>query len=238
MNGYMKMITRIKIIIGASCVLLASLIAQPISSHAFTNPDTPEIKSDYLKNEEHRANIFIGDSRTALLDYYLDLSKYPDTFVIAKSGMGYDWLISEAIPELEKIQASNDYSDYNIIFNLGVNDLKRIDDYLAIIPTLEKYGTLYYVSVNPVDDSLSEVTTAEIESFNKMIDNSADRFINSYEFLSETGFSAPDGLHFDELTSKKIHDYTMLAVSTWEYLDENSSAPVTEEMVATVLNNQ
>lgn len=222
-----------------TCGLAMSIIASPVLPVQARDFNTKEMQPAYLKHSD-TANIFIGDSRTVLMDYYLDLEKYPDTFVIAEVGMGYDWLVSDAIPELELILTNQKrYKNYNIIMNLGVNDLDRIDDYVKIIPKLEQYGTLYYVSVNPAIDRLveSNVTTQAIQDFNKKIDAATDRYIDCYNFLQYTGFIEPDGLHFEEYTSRKMYTYIMLDISIWDFVEQDSKKPATEEQVNRILKH-
>ena len=177
------------------------------------------------------ATIFLGDSRTVGMDLTLGLSSKPDTFVVAKTGMGYNWLTKTAIPELERIESENNYDKYIIICNLGVNDLGNIDKYVDMIPTLESFGTLYYVSVNPTVDEVKGVQCKDIEEFNSKLKPHVSRYVDCYSYLKNVGYYAKDGMHFDAATYNNIYNYIMLNVSTWEYLSTNNKGVVTEKDV-------
>lgn len=195
-----------------------------------------EFGSDYAKQKE-TATIFIGDSRTVLMDAYLDLSKTPDTFVIAKNGEGFEWLQSNALPELEKITKQQKYQKYNIVMLLGVNDPTRVDDYIKALPVLEQYGTVYFVSINPVQGMFVPLKGIPIDCFNKKMSTAADRYIDCNTYLKNTGFMEPDDIHYEEYTCKKMYAYIMLNIYTWEFLEESTDQPVTKEQVKKMLNN-
>lgn len=201
----------VKSVLAILCVAIMIFVST-IDSHA-------EIKSS-------RAIVFIGDSRTVGMNDVIHMDKHDDTFVIAKSGMGYKWLVDSAIPELEKLQKENQYDEWTIVFNLGVNDLKRVDDYVEIIPTLEKYGTLYYVSINPTVDSVGGIQCKSIEKFNNKIIPEVDRYIDSYTFLKNVGYYAKDGMHYDSETYERVYGYICLNLSIWNYLSANSQEEV------------
>lgn len=200
-----------KSVLAILCVAIMIFVST-IDSHA-------EIKSS-------RATVFIGDSRTVGMNNVIHMDKHDDTFVIAKSGMGYKWLVDSAIPELEKLQKENQYDEWTIVFNLGVNDLKRVDDYVEIIPTLEKYGTLYYVSINPTVDSVGGIQCKSIEKFNNKIIPEVDRYIDSYTFLKNVGYYAKDGMHYDSETYERVYGYICLNLSIWNYLSANNQEEV------------
>ena len=152
--------------------------------------------------EKSKAYVYIGDSRTVGMNNVVEMDKRKDTFVIAKSGMGYAWLVDTAIPELEKIQKNNNYDRYIIIFNLGVNDLGNIDKYIEIVPKLQNYGELYYVSINPTVDAVGGIQCKSIEKFNNAIiaEEKHINYVNSYSYLKKIGYYAEDGMHYDEET--------------------------------------
>lgn len=182
------------------------------------------------------ATVYIGDSRTVGMNNAVHMDEHKDTFVIAKSGMGYKWLVDSAIPELEKLQKENNYDSWNIVFNLGVNDLKRVDDYVAIIPKLKTYGELYYVSINPTVDGVGGIQCKSIEKFNNKIIPEVDRYIDGYSFLKSNGYYAKDGMHYDQETYERLYGYICLNLQIWDYLCSTDTEEVKQYEVDELLN--
>jgi hypothetical protein len=168
----------------------------------------------------------IGDSR-----FYKTVSAgitADNVTFIAKSGMGYDWLYSEAHDAIMKELL--DGGKIAIVFNLGVNDLKNIDQYIKFmnedILNLV-YGEncdLYYMSVNPVYDKLlrSRGTgyktrrTALVEQFNKKLKANLDKkytYIDMYKYLTKRYSRSQltvDGLHYKTEFSQLIFNRCMI----------------------------
>lgn len=127
--------------------------------------------------------IFVGDSRTVQMRNYLRTN---DTYVCLGS-MGYNWFVSTALPEVNAVKKPGDI----IVFNFGVNDLYQIDNYIAEMNYLIENDwadcTVYYMSVNPVNDAKTAtyggVTNAGVESFNQALINGLSdkiRWIDTY----------------------------------------------------------
>ena len=90
------------------------------------------------KDKQQTAYVYIGDSRTVQLDKLIGKSTMTDTFVIAKSGMGYNWWTHTGSTQLSEIRKNNpSYTNWIYIFNLGVNDLVNVDKYNFVL-CLEK----------------------------------------------------------------------------------------------------
>jgi UDP-3-O-[3-hydroxymyristoyl] glucosamine N-acyltransferase len=53
------------------------------------------------------AYVYIGDSRTVGLNKAVNLSDMDDTFVVAKSGVGYNWFMKTGSEELYEIREDN-----------------------------------------------------------------------------------------------------------------------------------
>lgn len=166
---------------------------------------TVEKEQDKEKNISEENIVIIGDSRTVALREIVS-QKYK---FICQNGMGYDWFVKEAIPEL------NTYMDTKIIIiNLGVNDYGNCEKYISKINEenieWQKKGyQVYYMSVNPVDDINYNfsITNADINQFNENMYIGLDKtihWIDTNSYLQDTGFKTVDGLHYTEDTSAKI----------------------------------
>lgn len=136
-----------------------------------------------IQANERGKIIFVGDSRTVQMRNYLMTA---DTY-ICKGSMGYEWFMSTALPEINIIKEPEDI----IVFNFGVNDMYRVNDYVSTLNSLVDNEwadcTVYYMSVNPVNDrkttTYGGVTNAEILKFNQtMLANKSEKiqWIDTY----------------------------------------------------------
>lgn len=164
--------------------------------------------------------IFIGDSRTVGMSNVVDISDYEFITFIAKSSQGYDWLKDTAIDKLvDRLNTTN--LKYNIVFNLGVNDLYNVDKYVNLYNEIAKSNpnhNFFAVSVNPEDEAkmisagYKDVGNVNIENFNNTLKESLSdkvHYIDSYShFINDNNFeTVSDGLHYTNQTSKAILDY-------------------------------
>lgn len=166
------------------------------------SPDSPESSETtdlYMATEnlDFSDFVFVGDSRTVGMDQALDLT------TIAEVGVGYSFLAAHRDEILE-------YSGKNIVFNLGVNDLAHVDDYIEFFQRLpEEFcfdNHIYVVSVNPTSGAYSSMN-GDIDYFNVQLSDSLPstcKWIDTCSFLREAGFGSPDGLHYDQQTYELI----------------------------------
>ena len=148
--------------------------------------------------------IFVGDSRTVGI-----LKTCPDanTAYICEVGQGLDWLKSKAQNQVKSLAKANT----KVIFNLGVNDLGNIDQYVFfytdLFAELERTGcTVYLVSVNPVGDK-SHISNESIEQFNNTLKASFPnvRFIDTNSECQLWGYETVDGVHYSKSTTQFIN---------------------------------
>ena len=153
----------------------------------------------------------IGDSRMVGLCGYKWYKNEGGT-CIAKSGMGYSWLTSTAIPTVNTLASSK---KKNIVLNLGVNDLGRIDRYIEkykeLFSSTWKNYHIFLLSVNPTSGKRADMNT-RIISFNSKLKSSLSSYKNvtycdSYNYLKTHGFQSGDGVHYRESTSKDIYEF-------------------------------
>ena len=168
-------------------------------------------KEEEQKEPEVTGYIFIGDSRTVGMNNTINIDSIDNQWVVAKVGMGYKWLIDEGWVKAKQVMRDNTQVDnWKIICNLGVNDLYDIDKYVDFyIDNSDDYD-ITFVSVNPTVDEAGGVQCSQIEEFNdKIVELSNIEYIDTYDKLMKTGYDAPDGLHYDNKTYKKIYRIIM-----------------------------
>lgn len=190
-----------------------------------------------LKAISAKANepvLYVGDSRTEGMKIAVGESE--NIKFIAKVGAGLSWLKSSAASSAEGIIKSK--PETIIIFNFGVNDLGNIDNYLTFYRTFgQKSSNIWYMSVNPVVDGKSSVTNAQIEEFNsKLKAQAGSRYIDTYSYLKTDGFNSPDGLHYDNDTYKKIHEYCLSVVNGTAVSTTGSESSGKESPITAILN--
>ena len=151
--------------------------------------------------------IFVGDSRFVQMHNAVGGGEY---VWIAKSSQGYKWFASEAVPQIDAAVGRGT----KIIINLGVNDVANVNAYAELVNRkaaewTEKGATVYYSSVNPVENG-KYVTKSMVSSFNKKLQSRLSpqvHWIDSYSYLQGTGYTLTDGLHFSKGTYKNLYQY-------------------------------
>lgn len=163
-----------------------------------------------LASDSQVGYIFIGDSRTVGMQNAVANEIGDNVYFVAKVGAGYKWLVSDAINEVDNIISENgNVNNWKIITNFGVNDLGNAQKYLAKYEELKdntwsKYE-LYYVSVNPVDETkCKNVSNCAIDEFNKLFVDMGT-YINVNDILMEIDLKSRDGLHYGNTVNKYIY---------------------------------
>ena len=100
--------------------------------------------------------IMVGDSRFVGMSASVSNS----STWLAKVSMGLSWLKETAAPKLLKRKKSN-IDGWAVVFNLGVNDLGNVNNYISYMNALgeqlrEKGATVYFMTVNPIDDKTAK----------------------------------------------------------------------------------
>lgn len=150
----------------------------------------PQRQADYL---------FVGDSRTVGMAVY-----NPMTY-IAEVGCGINFVY-------DNYDEITSYRDSNIVFNLGVNDLGNIQNYINLYwnfpEEFVQNNHIIIVSVNPTDGSYDYLNSS-IDDFNAILaDNLPENFeyIDTNSYLKAVGFGTVDGLHYDGYTYQLIYN--------------------------------
>lgn len=156
-------------------------------------------KKTVVTKPKYTEYLFVGDSRTVGLDACVSgiSSK-------AKVGAKVDYLKS-ILSDVTKTRKKN------VIFNFGVNDLGNINKYITVYKSLPKdfikNNNVIIMSVNPTDGSKYGSWNTDIDKFNaKMKKNlpSGVKYLDTNSTLKKEGFSTRDGVHYKEVTYKRI----------------------------------
>lgn len=158
--------------------------------------------------------IFIGDSRTVGMRSAVTSSS-SDVWS-CKSGMGYDWMKSTGVPNIENSITSGSA----VIILMGVNDLYHSDEYISYLNSnvnswTQKGAKVVFVSVNPTDGSRNSLND-KIDNFNQKLKNSLSsniQYIDTNSRLRSEGFSTTDGLHYTNETYQKIYSIIKSSLS-------------------------
>ena len=164
---------------------------------------TPVVKPDRV--------VFVGDSRTVQMEMAVKYDSSVFSF-IGESGMGYDWFAGTAVYRTE-----GKLGPYNtaVIINMGVNDLANVKRYAQLVNRKAaewklRGASVFYASVNPVNDGYPTVSNAMITEFNETLRSLLSDdvvWIDTYSYMMNNGYTATDGLHYDTNTYKDLYAY-------------------------------
>lgn len=197
-----------------------------------------------LARQKFNHVIFVGDSRIWRMQLTLQTqfgaSSMDGVSFIAEGSKGLEWLQTQGYSLL-----INEINTWNsggtgktaVVFNLGINDLYNISNYVSYMKALEpvlkgKNCQLYYMSLNPANSKVLKQNgafareEAEVRAFNNQIRSSLPGYgyIDTYSYLMNNGFSydagsydgnvytdsgVDDGLHYSTRTYKRIYDYAL-----------------------------
>ena len=178
--------------------------------------------------------LYVGDSRTEMM---ADCIHEDGVSFIAKVSQGLAWLKSTAGPEMEARIKSD--PNLAVVINMGVNDIYQPDNYIAYYTELKKRNPnahLFYMSVNPVDND-PNCSDAEVQSFNsKMQSFWGSNYLDVYSYLKSDGYKTTDGTHYDDATSKKIHEKVKSMLSGTSSSTSGSSSSSSDSSNNSVLD--
>lgn len=177
-------------------------------------PDTKEKDEKYIKSERVGI-IYTGDSRIRRLNLTINMKGMKDTWVVCKSGMGYNWFVREGIPRIDRLMKEKKYIDkWVIVSGWGVNDLWNsgtyINKYMSLLDGSWSECDLWLMSVNPVNGNKKSKYNS-IPSFNSKIKSYVNKagenvfYIDTNKAMLSKGFSTIDGLHYTEGTNRLIY---------------------------------
>lgn len=183
--------------------------------------------------------VFVGDSRMtglrSALKEEFGSSVTSNVAFVCKYGSGLEWLKRRGERKILQLAGK----DTAIIFNHGVNDLKKTNDYISYMRKLgkklrKKGCTLFYLSVNPFNkleiaafgNRKEKEDERSIINFNKRIKRTLCKrgpyhYLDSYSYLIQNGYGTQkvkrrdDGIHYTSKTYKRIYEFCMNRLSRY-----------------------
>lgn len=167
-------------------------------------------------NSKMDGYIFIGDSRFVGMSSAISGIKGNNVHIVAKVSMGYNWLVKEAIPEVNSILKKHSQERFYIYSNLGVNDLSY--SYASKLNSLangdwSKHKVIF-VSVTPCGGGYSKCGNVTNDNVIKLNKDQKSKLNNVYYCdiyngigSSNFGCNGSDCLHYNSTTYKKIYNY-------------------------------
>ena len=187
----------------------------------------------------YRKIIFVGDSRfnrmaNTLQNEFPGSPKLSNISFICREGKGLAWLQGEGRDLLLK-ELSSYYSKVPtaIVFNLGVNDLAQIGEYLAYMPQLAqelegKNVKLFYMSVNPINSVMirlsghAERSEERVLAFNSQIrqglcgEGGAYTYLDTFGWLTRSGYSHNSGMGDGNTSAVTLDDGLHYSARTYK----------------------
>lgn len=178
-------------------LLSLGLLFNPMNNSYLNNYSASYLEVQSLEKEY----IFVGDSRFVGMS---ECQSKNDKF-ICEISQGYDYFRNQQ----DNIKELDNYNK-NIVIGFGINDLHNIDKYIEFVNKNIYKGTVYFLTVNPVDENLYyKITNKEIDDFNYKLKKNAKNYkvIDTNNYLGKYGFKTSDGVHYDYETYQLIYDY-------------------------------
>jgi len=127
-------------------------------------------------------------------------------------GKGRDWFVNYGSIQADPYITAGT----KVVINLGVNDTRQVDKYIEdmnkICQTwIDRGASVYYLSVNPLDYS-KYVNNDNIVAFNSTLSAGLIpdiKWIDSYSYLINNGYTTVDGIHYNHATSKAIYNFCL-----------------------------
>ena len=164
--------------------------------------ETSDVPSYTVPDRKYDKYLFVGDSRFVGMEMFC---KDDNTEYFAKVSQGHKWFRNN----YDYITA---YRGYNIVINLGVNDLyninKYVDTYNSLPEDFVSGNNIIFLSVNPCQGKHSYLNE-DIQKFNASLKDGLTidcEFIDTYSYLEYADFATTDGLHYDKDTYRSIYD--------------------------------
>ncbi len=190
-----------------------AVITKSASSKAVIPRTGIQTKSLGVKYAENQV-IIVGDSRCVGMKSVVGGT----AAWYAQENMGLTWLQDTVWKKTWKKLKKLDVKGKVVVFNLGVNDLGNASSYVTTMNTYgakikEKGGSVYFMTVNPVDETLEKekgysVKNSSIVTFNQTLASGLSSdfgIISTYDYLVDNGFETVDGVHYKSTTYNTIY---------------------------------
>ena len=168
--------------------------------------------------------VIVGDSRTEGM-----YETVGDSGVLweYKSGMGYNWMVNDAVPEIDPYVGDGT----SVVIMLGVNDIGdswMADQYAAFLNSKAaewkgRGAKVYYIAVTKCADNYSDrwgTDNSHIAEWNERIRPQLSTDVIYLDISSILGeVETVDGLHYTNTTNQQIYNIVMNYVESARYSD-------------------
>jgi len=184
-----------------------------------------KIKVSAAVSLNNTAYVYIGDNH--IINMYNALEKHDDNiFIVADEKADYDWFAKTGSEELYKLREKNNevYSSWIYIINLGINDLHNINNYVNLYTELANEAKVYYMLINPTDDSA--IKNKDVESFNEELLSVSSNilYIDTYDYLTKvSNYNINKDGSYDNETYTKLYKFSMMSIAVQEFIKDNDN---------------
>lgn len=187
------------------------------------------IEDENIEKVNQKTNnfIFIGDSRIDSFKSIAHNINFDSIEFITSENADCDWMRNSGLSELNHILNSNP-GHYNIVFNVGINDLNNIDRYVNFFNDLANQHpnqNIFVLGIFPLDELKFEeendifINNDDIYDFNiemkKNVNNNV-HIIHTFQELILNGYDTVDGYYLEEETSLSLLNFIWNHVNVLE----------------------
>ena len=162
--------------------------------------------------------IFIGDSRLSSDSSLYSKTGFKSVDFITTNNPDYYWMVNAGLDALNNILNSQP-GNYNIVFNLGINDLNNVKMYIDFFNSLaNRYPNqnIFVLSAGPLDEvkalenGISNIDNDDIYNFNVDIMKGLDKNIHMIHVFQEfinNGYDTVNGYYFTDDTCRSLYEF-------------------------------
>lgn len=174
-----------------------------------------EIDKKEVLNTKTDNFIFIGDSRLGSSSALYNKAGFNSVEFITTDNPDYYWTVNVGADGLSDI-LENKPGNYNIVFNLGINDLNNIKMYIDFFNNLaSKYPSqnIFVLGVGPLDEvkavenNITNINNDDIYNFNIDMMKGLDEnihIVHVFQELINNGYDTTNGYYLTEDTSMSL----------------------------------
>lgn len=150
--------------------------------------------------------IIVGASRIEDMCLAVDTNQ---ALFIAERGAGYSWLKNIGGPSL--VACLKKDPDYKVLFNLGNNDIRDLEQYLRYYRQLiRRFPETEFYFLDALPGTGDRAKNAVRKAFNRRMEAAfGSACIGGYDYMYQIGFKTVDQVHYPDWVSKKMYAYAV-----------------------------
>lgn len=193
-------------------VVIKPIIVQEDEEDEEEKKPRREIRKEESLNVKTDNFIFIGDDRLNSMAAVSNSVGFKSVEFVTRENPDYFWMVNEGADTLDYILESKP-GNYNIVFNLGINDLNNVKMYIDFFNHLaykHPNQNIFVLTIGPLDEikamenNISNINNDDIYSFNidmKKGFNENVHIVHVFQELIVNGYDTTDGYYLTEDTS-------------------------------------